>query len=71
MFNIEPEAKYRKFGARLKSGKRYFRQVVTTYREVEIPPAFAKDGETCIRQAGHTMLVPVHKTIIHRKPAMS
>lgn len=70
MFNIEPEAKYRKFGARLKSGKRYFRQVETTYREVEIPPAFAKDG-TCIRSAGHTMLVPIHKTIIHRRPSLS
>ena len=70
MFNHAPEGKYKKFGARLKSGKRYFRQHVVKQETVEIPPAFAKDG-TCIRKAGHTMTVVRHKDIIHRKPSLA
>lgn len=68
MFNHAPEGKYKKFGARLKSGKRYFRQIVTTYRGVEIPHAISRTGKAI---GGHTMLVPVHKTIIHRKPSLA
>ena len=66
--NIAPEGKYKKVGRNLASGKRYFKQTLVSYRTVEIPAAYAKDG-TLIRSAGHTMQVPKYKHILHRKPS--